>query len=85
MYHVVGQCFILWSKLKYRPSIDHQIALFGLTKMLINQLIDILEKVFCQGITQRLAKVLLNVWQKCYPTFGKSVTQRLAKVLPNVW
>ena len=50
-----------------------------------HKLIDILEKVFCQGVSKWLAKVLPNVWQKCYPTFGKSVTQRLAKVLPNVW
>ena len=45
-----------------------------------HKLIDILEKVFCQGVTQRLPKVLPNVWQKCYPTFGKSVAQRLVKV-----
>ena len=48
--------------------------------MLINQLIDILEKVFCQGVVRWLAKVLPNVWQKCYPTFGKSVAQRLVKL-----
>ena len=45
--------------------------------MLINQLIDILEKVFCQGVAKWLAKVLPNVWQKFF--------QRLAMVLPNVW
>ena len=45
--------------------------------MLINQLIDILEKVFCQGVSKWLAKVLPNVWQKFF--------QRLIMVLSNVW
>ena len=48
--------------------------------MLINQLIDILEKVFCQGVSKWLAKVLPNVWQECFQTFGKSVFKRLIKV-----
>ena len=41
-----------------------------------HKLIDILEKVFCQGIVRWLAKVLLNVWQKFF--------QRLIMVLSNV-
>ena len=45
-----------------------------------HKLIDILEKVFCQGVVRWLAKVLPNVWQKYYPTFGKSVAQRLVKL-----
>ena len=64
-----------------------------------HKLIDILEKVFCQGVVRWLAKVLLNVWQKCYPTFDKSlfnvwqecfqmfdkdIIQRLIRVLSNV-
>ena len=59
--------------------------------MLINQLIDVLEKVFCQGVSKWLAKVLPNVWQKffqrlikVFSTFDKSIIQRLIKVLSNI-
>ena len=41
-----------------------------------HKLIDILEKVFCQGVVRWLAKVLPNVWQKFF--------QRLIMVLSNV-
>ena len=40
--------------------------------------------MFGKSITQRLAKVLPNVWQEYCLTFGKSVFKRLAKVLSNV-
>ena len=33
-----------------------------------------------KSIAQRLAKVLPNVWQECFQTFGKSVFKRLIKV-----
>ena len=35
---------------------------------------------FDNGIVQRLAMVLSNVWQECFQTFGKSVFKRLIKV-----
>ena len=56
-----------------------------------HKLIDILEKVFCQGVVRWLAKVLPNVWQKffqrlikVFSTFDKSIIQRLMKVLSNI-
>ena len=79
---VIVLCFLFFAAKVIEENEANKAAsrirlLFGLTKMLINQLIDILEKVFCQGVSKWLVKVLPNVWQKFF--------QRLAMVLPNVW
>jgi len=37
-------------------------------------------QTFGKDIAQRLARVFSNVWQKCFPTFGKSVFQRFKNI-----
>lgn len=61
----------------YKDIYKHRgYAYIWLNENAYHKLIDILEKVFCQGVVRWLAKVLPNVWQKFF--------QRLIMVLSNV-
>ena len=82
----------------YRPPIDHRQNLLIFTFQTNIRIVRHFQ-TFGKGIAQRLVRVFSNVWQKCFPTFGKSVVkrwkqvfstfdksaiQRLIKVLSNI-